>query len=480
MKIAVIVPPAFRPFMPSFFAGVVAEKIRKSGHIVDVKDVNLSFFDYIYNDSLKIKYDNGEKNINTCFFNRMIANKLKPQTESVVISKKEFDVLKDEIELRNRILEKHIPGLKFGFFDVRHNIQGNLENTNGPIKEILNQIVQFEDYDNVAIVIESNNQLYFASIILEIFGKLKNRKSFVIVPQHRVVDESPLTDNKSCTILRWNGKFESLLKDFLDEEKRFNDFNNNIDNRHLMAYDVLSFNIDDFSNSNYYYPIKKYPIATSFGCSYGECKFCPYNIGKKPYILKKDKVFLQLDTAVNKGYSLIEFVDSNIHINYLVAIAHYLIDNNLKIKWIANTRLYDQLVLEENCRILQESGCKKLFIGLESYDQQLLNDMNKGILATNMVKVLTNLKKYNIVTHTSFLFGFVGETQEQANRTEAFIKDNINLLDIIEINHYVNIRQSKDVNKKYDVVALVMRLRQFVEDHNKSPSYYNIYRSIID
>ena len=480
MKIAVIVPPAFRPFMPSFFAGAVAEKIRELGHIVDVKDVNISFFDYIYNDNLAIEYDNGEKNINTSFYYKKTATILKTKCNGVEISKKEFDVLKDEIELRNRILEKHISCLKFGFFDVRYDIQERCENSNGLIIEILNKIVQIEDYDGVAIVVESNNQWFFSSIMLEMLKNLKNKISFIIVPQYRVVDEYPLVDNKTYTILTWDGNFKTLLKDILNGDEKRDASCCQIDKCYQETDNIFDFNIDDFSNNNYYYPVKKYPVATSFGCSYGKCKFCPYNIGKKPYILKKDKVFLQLATAANKGYSFVEFVDSNIHINYLIEIANYLINSGLKVNWIANTRLYDQLLYEKNCELLQKSGCKKLFIGLESYDQKLLNDMNKGILISNMVKVLANLKKHNIATHTSFLFGFPGETQEQANRTELFIKDNINLMDIIEINRYVNVRRSNDVKKENDVEDVVMRLRKYVDSHKKAPSYYNIYRLIIE
>lgn len=480
MKIAVIVPPAYRPFMPSFFAGAVAEKIRELGHIVDVKDVNKSFFDYIYNDNLTIEYDNGEKCVNTSFYNKNIVTKFKTTCNGEELSKKEFDALQDEIELRNRILEKHISCLKFGFFDIRYDIQESGENSNGLIIEILNKTVRIEDYDGIAIVVESNNQWYFSSIILEMFKDLKNKTILVIVPQYGVVKHSPLVDNKYYITLTWEDNIKTLLKDILKGNENRDDLYYHINKGSPEIDNFFDFNIDDFSNNDYYYPVKKYPVATSLGCSYGKCVFCPYSIGKRSFVLKKEKVFLQLANAFNKGYSFIEFIDPNIHINYLLEIANYLIKNDLKVNWIANTRLYEQLLYDKNCELLQRSGCKKLFIGLESYDQKLLNDMNKGILITNIVKVLENLKKHSISTHTSFLFGFPGETQEQATRTELFIKDNINLMDVVEINRYVDVLGSNEITKEYDVEKVVMRLREYVDNHNKAPSYYNIYRLIIE
>ena len=53
-------------------------------------------------------------------------------------------------------------------------------------------------------------------------------------------------------------------------------------------------------------------------------------------------------------------------------------------------------------------------------------------------------------------------------------------MDVVEINRYVDVLGSNEITKEYDVEKVVMRLREYVDNHNKAPSYYNIYRLIIE
>ena len=61
-----------------------------------------------------------------------------------------------------------------------------------------------------------------------------------------------------------------------------------------------------------------------------------------------------------------------------------------------------------------------LKLGIESGDQDVLNQLNKGIDLPTTSAVLKTLKKTGIATYCYFLFGTPPETQESATKTAGF------------------------------------------------------------
>lgn len=195
-----------------------------------------------------------------------------------------------------------------------------------------------------------------------------------------------------------------------------------------------NFNIDEKNNANFF------PIKTSSKCYYGKCEFCYESKFNWSSHIKTIPVLIDEILYLNKKYKIkkFKFIDNFIHENYLIDFSKKILEKNIQITWMASTRFGVKFQEDQFVKLIKKAGCKKLFLGIESYSDKMLALYNKKIQIDSIVPILTNLKRYNIITHVSFLFGYFNETNLDRNKTLDFINSYQHLLDIIEINLYVN------------------------------------------
>ena len=196
----------------------------------------------------------------------------------------------------------------------------------------------------------------------------------------------------------------------------------------------LNFTID--KRDSFYY----FPIRTSSKCYYGKCEFCYESKFNWTSHIKTITILIDEILYLHKKYKIkkFKFVDSFIHENYLIIFSKEILERNIKITWMASTRFGVKFQSEEFVKIIKKAGCIKLFLGIESYSKKMLMLFNKKIKIESIVPILTNLKRFNIITHVSLLFGYFCESNLDRNKTLEFINNYSHLLDIIEINLFVN------------------------------------------
>jgi hypothetical protein len=97
-----------------------------------------------------------------------------------------------------------------------------------------------------------------------------------------------------------------------------------------------------------------------------------------------------------------------------------LIDHPLGVPWYGFARITDHLADLDFCLALKKSGCGMLQVGLESGDQGVLEQLQKGIDLKVASQALTNLKKAGIDTYVYLLFGTPAETESEARQTLEF------------------------------------------------------------
>lgn len=164
-------------------------------------------------------------------------------------------------------------------------------------------------------------------------------------------------------------------------------------------------------------------LRTSISCPY-TCLFCgfPEHAGKYEAMdiesftieLESLKCLLSL-----KG---IHFVDDTFNINKerFKKLLNIIIRNNVTIIWHSYIRC--QLLDDEIVGMMKQSGCRGVYLGLESGSNAMLINMNKHATIEEYYKGLLLLKKYGIVTHGNFIIGFPGETSTTIRETIDFIK----------------------------------------------------------
>jgi len=178
-------------------------------------------------------------------------------------------------------------------------------------------------------------------------------------------------------------------------------------------------NYDSFPLKDYFAPGPILPYSASSGCYWNRCSFCPERAeGNSYHAIPSDKVINDLRHLVHKHKPvLIHFLDNAISPSLLKAICQ----NPPGAPWYGFARITRDLTDPDFCLALKRSGCVMLKLGLESGDQGVLDDLQKGIDLEEASSTLKGLKKAGIAAYVYLLFGTPVEALTEARRTLAFV-----------------------------------------------------------
>jgi anaerobic magnesium-protoporphyrin IX monomethyl ester cyclase len=197
-----------------------------------------------------------------------------------------------------------------------------------------------------------------------------------------------------------------------------------------------------YEHLNSFYPLQKYLGKTflgyrtaayhsSMGCPF-TCSFCAvvpiYNArwkGKSASLIYRDIKYLK-DTY---GVDAVEFHDNNFFVSEKRVVEFAKLILNEKISWWGEGRI-DTIdkYSDESLRLMRDAGCKMIFFGAETSNDELLKQMDKGGTQTTeqMKRFAARMKNVGIIPEYSFVLGFPAETpekvMEQIDRDIAYIK----------------------------------------------------------
>jgi hypothetical protein len=98
-----------------------------------------------------------------------------------------------------------------------------------------------------------------------------------------------------------------------------------------------------------------------------------------------------------------------------------MIKNNFMFDWYSYFRCSNSD--EEAFDLMAESGCKGVFLGIESGSPTILKNMNKAATPEKYAYGIKRLHDLGILTFGSFIIGFPGETPQTVDETLNVIKD---------------------------------------------------------
>jgi radical SAM PhpK family P-methyltransferase len=164
-------------------------------------------------------------------------------------------------------------------------------------------------------------------------------------------------------------------------------------------------------------------LRTAISCPYS-CMFCsfPMHAGAYRYLVPGIVSEELNKISVLKNVNSVSFVDDTFNVPFqrFKEIVQILSEKEYRFKWNCNYRC--QYVDEETVRLMKESGCESVFLGIESGSNTILRNMRKESYVEAYIKGIQMLKKYGIITYASFIIGFPGETKETIMETFEFIE----------------------------------------------------------
>lgn len=165
------------------------------------------------------------------------------------------------------------------------------------------------------------------------------------------------------------------------------------------------------------------PIVTSRGCPY-HCDFCCVTdlFGKEIRHIPVDNIVRDIKESGRKNFM---FLDDNIIGYPRYAKELFTALKPLKISWVGQSSISLLVKDDELLKLAAASGCKGLFVGLESVKEAQMNSLRKSFNSLQgLDNALKKMRKTGIFVHASMIFGFDEDTKEVFDDTVKFLIEN--------------------------------------------------------
>ncbi len=205
-------------------------------------------------------------------------------------------------------------------------------------------------------------------------------------------------------------------------------------------------------------------ILTTMGCPY-QCKFCTFSLNplgqKRTYAERSlESVIEELKTI---SADVVLFSDDNFFTNpeRSEKLCDLIIENNIKKIFTVQTRIEiarHPVLLEK----AEKAGFKLFLVGIESPHDRILKQLQKGFTQDKIREAFKVLNNYNFYIHGYFIYGNIGETEEEMVYIADFAKE-LNL-DTISF-------QKLRVEKYSPLKEVIAKTPGYYYDKNGGPLY---------
>jgi anaerobic magnesium-protoporphyrin IX monomethyl ester cyclase len=240
-------------------------------------------------------------------------------------------------------------------------------------------------------------------------------------PEWAVSDlASALSGNKALEKVR--GLIFRKVKEIIVNERQ-NLWENNLDDLPFPARDLLN-------NDAYRLPTnrKRFTLlSVGRGCS-EKCIYCVANLyyGKRFRKRSVESVIREIEECTEK-YDIRNFLfwgeSFTTDPEYGAAICDEIIKRNINIIWSSTSRVdtLNKTLLDK----MKRAGCILLGLGIESYNQEVLNRARKRITVEQIDAAVDMVRSVGIKSMGHFVFGLPGDTRESAFKTIDFACRNL-------------------------------------------------------
>ncbi|GHU02845.1 hopanoid biosynthesis associated radical SAM protein HpnJ [Spirochaetia bacterium] len=176
---------------------------------------------------------------------------------------------------------------------------------------------------------------------------------------------------------------------------------------------------------DYFFAAATYPaiqIFTGRGCPF-HCNFCvyPQTLHGHKYRIRSAKNIVGefqyiADNFPDVKEVIIEDDTFTTDKKRILEISNLLIEQKLpkRLKWLCNARVNLDF---ETMKIMKKAGCRLIIPGIESGNQQILNNIKKGTTIEQFETYVKNAKKAGLLIHACYMVGNQGETPETMRET---------------------------------------------------------------
>jgi len=164
-------------------------------------------------------------------------------------------------------------------------------------------------------------------------------------------------------------------------------------------------------------------IRTASGCPFN-CAFCSYpETAGGHFAMPVEMVERQIQSLSRLPHiNKIIFLDDtfNVPLERFKDLCRMFCKYDFE--WFSFLRV--QYVDEEVVGLMKDSGCRGVYLGVESANDRVLGNMNKRSKRADFERGIALLNKHGITMMVAFVIGFPGESQETIRENKEFIEKN--------------------------------------------------------
>jgi radical SAM superfamily enzyme YgiQ (UPF0313 family) len=270
-----------------------------------------------------------------------------------------------------------------------------------------------QDCDIVGISFMTSN----ASRAYWLAGEFKKRgKTVVLGGVHpTLLPDEALAYGDSVVIGEAEGIWAEVLEDFKNGRLKRT--------YHNPRPDLSTYVPKDYSKITKRRLFDLVPIMTTRGCPY-HCDFCCVTdlFGKEIRHISVDNVVRDVKESGGKNFM---FLDDNIIGDPGYTKELFTALKPLKISWVGQASIFLLVKDDELLRLAAESGCKGLFVGIESIKEAQMSSFRKSFNSLQgLENALKKMRKAGIFVHASMIFGFDEDTKDVFDETVKFLIKN--------------------------------------------------------
>ncbi|MBI9014075.1 MAG: radical SAM protein [Clostridiales bacterium] len=271
----------------------------------------------------------------------------------------------------------------------------------------------------------------------------------LILPLYNYFDTIIIDEGEKAVLNLISGLINNIssassLKNIIDKEnyqkKEYmlsSDFHCSMENLPIPVF-------DDYSSLNYWSPKKILPYFISRKCYWNKCSFCQHDSGYANGTTFKsyEKIKSEITTYILEYKTeVIHFIDSAIPPKYISSICDILLEENYNITWYCYVRAEKGFTLDL-AKKMKEAGCVKVYIGVESFSDETLISMQKGVSSKDIKNALLNFDCAGIWTHSFMIHGFPTERSEDQIKNLIMINSIKNSLHSISVGNFLLMRNT--------------------------------------
>jgi len=215
-------------------------------------------------------------------------------------------------------------------------------------------------------------------------------------------------------------------------------------------------------------------IITSRGCSH-DCHFCSSSRfwGRKIRFRSVESVVAELGEIYDRhGFRAVAFVDDNFAArpDRVVAIGEAILRNNWDLWWWCFARADNLVHHPQMVAVMARSGCKTVYVGVESANEQSLLDYGKRSDRETVEQAFALLKRHGIQIFASYILGGLAEDRASTEATiELARRLDSNIAQFSILTPYPGTRLFEQLQdrlrhrdwRRYDMLHLVFRHPNF-------------------